>query len=175
MTTESDNVAKLDIGIDEFLAGFSDGELSVDAIGHGMHMCFINARSLARDAEVLLPTSPARALSLGILALEELGKIILLAEVAARAIDGPISWRAVSKEFRLTQHRAKQVAATRYGSILGQVGRGYSKHLPPGMIPALDRFKQLGFYVDCFKGAFSKRQRNSGELTTTTLWGFSRW
>ena len=136
-----------------FLAGFNRGKLGPEELGRGMHLCFINARALVEDAEVLLPKSPGRALSLAILALEEIGKIFLLCNAAAKALTGPVTWERINRKLRSHQHKQK-VFATYGHTLLDKLGYSYEIDLPSGLVPLLDRMKQLGLYVDCFEGKF---------------------
>ena len=69
----------------EFMKTLRTGTLSVDEIGRGMHKSFINARGLIEDAETLLEKRPGRAISLAVLAIEEIGKVVLLANAARLA------------------------------------------------------------------------------------------
>lgn len=61
------------------------GPLTDAEIARGAHFCYLNARRLLEDARVLADRSPGHALSLTVLALEELGKVPLLFEMHADA------------------------------------------------------------------------------------------
>ena len=76
--------AKRSIPLDDFLALIDQGQLSLDELGRGMHLCYLNARDLVEDAEVLLNRRPGRALSLAILAWEELAKILIFGNAASK-------------------------------------------------------------------------------------------
>lgn len=121
-----------------------------------MHLCFVNASNLTRDAEGLLTESPDRAISLSILAWEEIGKIYLLCTAAAKA---PIEWQEIKKELRLMSHIHKQEVFAGYGkdflnSLLTSIGKEPDEEIPSRLAPLLNKLKQLGFYVDCFQGEF---------------------
>jgi AbiV family abortive infection protein len=129
-----------------------------------MHLAFLNAEALAADAARLLPTSPARALSLAVLALEELGKVWLLYE-AAGEVDPPRPWSERLKEFR--QHRAKQELFGEYGTLLCNALRAAGLHeagLPaaPERLPAwLDELKESGLYVQWGGNRFTSPAANA--------------
>ena len=136
------------------------GMLSVDEIGRGMYKAFRNSQALIEDAEILLNVRPGRALSLAVLAMEELGKVILLADAAAKAAKAPIEWRDLERDFNLRSHQSKQLVIAIYGKTLleglaKKTGEGlYSEGIPAGVPPLLDWFKQMGFYVDVACGKF---------------------
>ena len=137
------------------------GQLSVDEIGRGMHKSFKNAAELIADAELLLEQRPARALSLAVLAVEEIAKVVLLTNAAVRAGNSTISWKDIQKELDLRSHRHKQAVFAAYGraildkmaSITGK-DASYKQTVPGGIGPLLDYMKQLGFYVDVANGQF---------------------
>jgi len=144
----------------QFLAQFDEGEITVEEVGRGMHVSFLNARSLVEDAELLLERRPARALSLAVLAMEETAKIFTLCTAAAMAYDGSVEWARARRKLDLLSHEAKQAVFAGYGRALLETlldkepGTFYECEVPVGLIPLLNRFKQMGFYVDCFKGRF---------------------
>jgi AbiV family abortive infection protein len=144
--------------LNSFFAHLDKGKPSIDDYGRGMHMCFKNAESLLTEAEYLRGVKSPRALSLGVLALEEIGKIFLLCDVAGRETLKPGLWTTQRKgAFR--SHRHKQGLAAVYGSaLLNKLYKDgypyYETVIPSGAIPLLDRFKQWGFYVDFLAGTF---------------------
>ena len=146
--------------INEFVKKIRTGQLSGEEIGRGMHKSFKNACELIEDAEMLLPKSPGRAISLAVLALEETAKTILLTNAAAKAAVSPILWKDVEKELKLRSHAHKQAVFSAYGKAL--LDRLASENedvftdssLPGGIGPLLDFMKQLGFYVDVANGQF---------------------
>ena len=138
------------------------GTVSVDEIGRGMHKTFVNARSLLEDAETLREKRPGRAISLGILAMEEIGKVVLLANAAARAARSPLEWKILVKELDLHSHKHKQAIFAAYGqTLLKKVAtlRGeeshYQEDVPAGIAPLLDFLKQMGFYASAVDGHFT--------------------
>ena len=142
----------------EFLRTIRTGQLSVDEIGCGMHKCFINACELIQDAELLLEPRPGRALSLAVLAIEEIAKTVLLANAAARAAKTPLSWKDLEEDLDLRSHKHKQAVFAAYGEALlnkiQEEGTWYEQKVPGGLSPLLDYMKQLGFYVDVANGKF---------------------
>jgi AbiV family abortive infection protein len=146
--------------IEEFLSQFSEGAIDTEEIGRGMNLCFTNAEALIEDAKILRISRPGRSISLAVLALEEIGKIFLLVNVAAVSSEELIPWKRIQKDLKLKSHRAKQTAFAVYGKNLldklkWEESSGYSKtRIPESIINLLDRFKQLGFYVDSFNGQF---------------------
>ncbi len=145
----------------EFAKRIRTGQLSVEEIGRGMHKSYRNARHLVEDAETLLEKRPGRAISLAVLALEEIAKVLLLPEAAIRAVNGPVDWTAIQEELKLRSHQHKQAMLAAYGrSLLDKFASGdgaetyYENQLPTGIPPLLDLFKQFGFYVDAAAGQF---------------------
>ena len=145
----------------EFVQTIRTGQLSVDEIGRGMHKSFKNAAELIADAELLLKQRPARAMSLAVLAVEEIAKVGLLTNAAVRARNSTISWADIQKEHDLQSHRHKQTVFAAYGqAILDKMGaitgkdNSYKQTVPSGIEPLLDYMKQLGFYVDVSDGQF---------------------
>lgn len=137
-----------------FISGFRGRPLDEKRIAAGMHLCFMNVRTLADEARLLRENGHyARALSLTILALEELGKIPLICNMILYKADDAKAWRKFWKEFQ--SHRIKLGVWTTYGKrILHALGRNYETELPSGIEPLADKFKQLGFYVTFFKDQF---------------------
>lgn len=146
----------------EFMKTLRTGTLSVDEIGRGMHKSFINARGLIEDAETLLEQRPGRSISLAILAIEEIGKVVLLANAVPRAAKIPVVWKVIQDELDLRSHHHKQTVFAAYGRslfnhIASKVGKPgfYQENMPEDITPLLDLFKQLGFYVDSVNGQFT--------------------
>ena len=148
--------------IPEFMKTLRTGTLSVDEIGRGMHKSFINARGLIEDAETLLEKRPGRAISLAVLAIEEIGKVVLLANAARLAGKSPVEWKVIQKDLDLRSHHNKQTVFAAYGRALlnrvaSKMGKPgfYQEEVPAGIAHLLDLFKQLGFYVDAAHGQFT--------------------
>jgi AbiV family abortive infection protein len=157
------------ISISDFLQKFQHGKLTSEELGRGMHLCFLNASSLVDDAELLLETSPGRALSLAILALEELGKIFILCNWAAKASFKQVDWAEVSQSIH--SHKNKQEIFASYGrAILDRFVFSYKVDFPSNLSPLLDRLKQSGFYVDCFEGQFISPQDAGRDNIEWTKW-----
>src|SRR5437899_8021903 len=105
--------------------------LSDDEIAHGAHACYLNTRSLLRDARLLCDASPGRAISLTVLALEELGKIPILFDLRA---DAPVTrWKQFWRE-EFSRHSFKQAEIARYGRYLaGHTGPIYELEISAQM------------------------------------------
>jgi len=145
----------------EFIRKLRNGTLSLDEIGRGMHKSFMNACELIEDAETLLEKRPGRAISLAVLAIEEIAKIVILASAAARAAGGPVKGKIIQREMNLHSHRNKLTLFTIYGSLVldltvsgGEKQPFYKKKLPAGLVPLLNLLKQWGFYVDIARDQF---------------------
>jgi len=138
----------------KFLSGFKGQPLNKKQIAAGMHFCYINAKSLADEARLLKENGHlSRALSLTILALEELGKIPLICNMILYEENDTEAWRKSWKE--LQSHKLKLGVWTTYGKrLLHALGKGYTTELPSGIEPLADKFKQLGFYVSFFENQF---------------------
>lgn len=137
----------------EFISGFSGKPLDKKQIAKGMHLCYMNARTL-RDEAILLKQNGhhARALSLIILGLEELWKIPMFCDMILLRADDVEAWRKPWKE--LQSHKVKLGVWPAYGRLLRVFGKNYEFEFQPGIEPLADKFKQLGFYVSFFKGQF---------------------
>ena len=138
----------------DFVIGFQGTPLNKNQIAEGMHLCYMNARTL-RDEAILLKQNEhhARALSLIILGIEELGKIPLICNMIIYRKDDIEVWRKAWKE--LQSHRFKMGVWTIYGKrLLNMLGKNYEAEFPSGIEPLTDKFKQLGFYVSFFNGQF---------------------
>ncbi len=137
----------------EFISGFSGKPIDKKQIATGMHLCYMNARAL-RDEAILLKENGhhARALSLTILGLEELGKIPLFCDMIRLRVDDVEAWRKRWKE--LQSHKVKLGVWSAYGRVLRIFGKNYEFKFQPGIEPLTDKFKQLGFYVSFFKDQF---------------------
>lgn len=126
---------------------FLGGSASSDELARGMHLSYRNAELLLQDATHLLASSPGRALSLAILAMEETAKVFILFEIAIKSGGEPIAGDEVRKGLR--SHATKQRVLASYGMrILTRAGAPYQEEIPSAVVASLDRMKQLGFYVD---------------------------
>jgi len=138
----------------DFISTFNGKPIGKKQIAEGMYLCYKNAKSL-RDEAILLKENgyQARALSLTILALEELGKIPLILNMIFLLEKDDEAWRKPWKE--LLSHKTKIGVMTAYGrGPLRMIGHGFAVELPPNIEPLLDKFKQLGFYVSFFHDRF---------------------
>jgi len=138
----------------DFLSGFKGQPLDKRQIAAGMHLCYTNARTLADEAKLLKENGYyARALSLTILGLEELGKIPLILDMILCPADDAEAWRRAWQE--LQSHKVKLGVMTVYGrQVLRVLGKSFETELPLGIEPLANKFKQLGFYVTFFKDRF---------------------
>ena len=137
-----------------FLSSFRGKPLDKKQIAMGMHLCYKNAEALAGEARLLKENDHrARALSLIILALEELGEIPLIYDMILCRVDDAEAWNKAWRKFQL--HKIKLGVLAIYGRrLLRVLGKGYEAELPLGVEPLADKFKQLGFYVSFFKDQF---------------------
>ena len=123
-----------------------------DEIARGAHYCWSNAVSLLADVRVLVSQSRyARALSLTILALEELAKPPLL--WGLDPTDDAKTWKSFWAE-RFSRHPSKQNTIGAYGSLTGIGQDIYWFKMHPDIVKTLDTWKQWGFYVDCVDNKF---------------------
>jgi AbiV family abortive infection protein len=129
------------------------GPVTAAEVARGAHLCWKNAVALLADARVLVTGGRhARALSLTVLALEELAKPPLLWQLDTSG--SATEWRRFWKE-SFARHSSKQESIGAYGELLRQIGAGiYESFLPTPVVEALDRLKQWGFYVDCVDDRF---------------------
>jgi AbiV family abortive infection protein len=127
------------------------GTLSPKQIAEGMNSAARNAARLVKDAEILFEAKryPSAA-SLGILAIEEVGKSPILRGLSV--IDDEQEARAVWKAYR--DHQKKNILW-----LFPTLMRGGLRTLPqltslfdPNSkhTRKLDELKQFGFYTDCF-------------------------
>jgi AbiV family abortive infection protein len=151
-------ISAVTVKIEDRLTNLLRGEphrepLFVRQTAEGMHACYQNAVSLLADSRLLASRQRyARALSLVVLAWEDLSKVPALYGMAF-SIPGRPSWKSFWTQFR--QHRIKQERMARYGSLLMQAGHPpYNVAMTPAIVASLDELKQSGFYVDCFDGRF---------------------
>lgn len=121
------------------------GTLSDEQIAFAAHQCYMNARRLLDDARLLAGASPARSLSLTVLALEEFAKIPLLFQ--RRPDEPPERWAKFWKD-EFSKHTIKQEESGVYGRLLGSLGKDtYAWQLSSDVVRTLDQLKQQGFYV----------------------------
>lgn len=137
-----------------FIFSFSGKPIDRKQIATGMYLCYMNARDLLDEAKLLKENGHyARALSLAILVLEELGKIPILCNMILCRPDDSKTWNQLWKE--LQSHRVKLEIITVYGKqLLKKLGKGFKSELPAGIEPLIDKLKQLGFYVNFHEDQF---------------------
>ncbi|MCB9514782.1 MAG: AbiV family abortive infection protein [Candidatus Latescibacteria bacterium] len=163
---------------EEFMSRMRSGEFDWQEIGRGMHKAFCNAESLLEDAEYFLKHKPGRAISLAVLAAEEIAKVFLLAEVVLMAAAHPVPWDEAERSMKLRAHKAKLEVFAQYGDrilnrFFAEEGTTYYKEsLPVGIAPLLDYFKQLGLYVNPAEDRFISPEefgRDNPELAETLV------
>lgn len=139
-----------------FLKKIEGKALGDDQIALGMHLCFCNAQELLEEAELLEKNGKyARAFSFAILSLEELAKVPMLANTLLYSKSAQIKWKSFWTSF--TTHADKQLIWSMYGGFLKKVGITICEDkYPSGLQPLLEKFKQLGFYVNFFDNEFVK-------------------
>jgi AbiV family abortive infection protein len=157
MSERQRKLIKLVRGLDgSSLGKFDSGPLTDDEIAVGMHLSFKNAEDLQDDALLLYKNERfGRALSLLILALEELGRIPILLNTVLIKKDDQATWKKVWDALR--RHHLKQGVWTAYGKKLVEENHPDARYfvpIPLDQIPLLDKFKQCGFYVTCLDGNF---------------------
>jgi AbiV family abortive infection protein len=142
------------VNVDDFAKKLTPPALvTVDEFADGMHFSYRNAKQLVEDARTLRSQSPARAMALAILAMEEIGKIFLLYEIVISNAGQPVAGTEVAR--RVRTHSKKQMAFAMYGSHIDPSHFGYEIGVPSRFLNLLDQVKQLGFYVDLTKGGFA--------------------
>jgi AbiV family abortive infection protein len=122
-----------------------------------MHLSFKNAAKLARESRLLAThRASARALSLAVLGLEELGKVPLLFSGLLLDPADTAGWKVLWSKLR--SHYHKQSVWSVYGSFLQRQRHPdaalFQDRYPDGIEPLLDKFKQMGFYVSFHRGQF---------------------
>ncbi len=162
--------------IEKLLARLSSGQnpkrpLSIDETAEGLTACYRNGLGLLEDARLLAANSrEPRALSLTILALEELAKIPDLYETytdpACR--DDGHAWADFWKRFNLHKPKQKRIAA--YGNIMRESTNledatfenptPYASYLSESAYGHLDNVKQRNFYVDFIGSQFRCPEAN---------------
>jgi AbiV family abortive infection protein len=150
---------------------FSPDHISPDQISLGMHLCYQNAVALLEDSRLLaINRRCARALSLTVIAIEELGKTIMLCDLLdpSRTSDQLEFW----KDF--TKHHAKQRDMASYGRYLEDIATNpYRGSVSSSMLDAMDRVKQSGFYVDFCGTAFQSPQEFADQTRATLDYWFA--
>ena len=128
--------------------------LTKEQVATLMHFCYCNARDLYDEAIILRDNKKyARAVTLCVLALEELSKM----PIAINAVFFPKDDKLVWEGFWITfnSHSYKQRALKDYGkqSLMKVIDpkrweRYYSAHIPDDM--PLNEIKLASIYVDCY-------------------------
>jgi len=139
-------------------------DLDLNTAAKGLTACYRNANSLLEDARILATHGRyARANTLTVIALEELGKIPDLFDVATNPQNHKHNWREFWKRF--ISHKPKQAKIINYGkgtSILPQIP--YSDFLPTNLEEKLNVFKQRTLYVDFVDNVFRLPEHDSASL-----------
>ena len=166
--------------IDKLLARLGGGQnpkklLSVDETAEGLTDCYVNGLTLLDDARLLAANDrEPRALSLTILALEELAKVPDLDELYLdpRTRTDADAWTDFWKRF--SQHKPKQKRIAAYGNILRdsasleeaifENSTPYANYLSEHAYGHLDNVKQRNFYVD-FSGTRFRRPENKKDVS----------
>lgn len=163
--------------IEKLLARLSSGQnskrvLSIDEVAEGLTACYLNGLSLLEDARLLAANGrEPRALSLTILALEELAKIPdldgLYIDPTSRTDNN--AWSEFWKRFN--HHKPKQKRITMYGNVIResanleeaiiQNSTPYFNYLSDHAYGHLDSVKQRNFYVDFIGSQFRRPEVNT--------------
>jgi AbiV family abortive infection protein len=141
--------------MEDFFEGFDQGPIPDEEVALGMHFSFVNAQQLYQEANLLREQNHrARAISLAILCLEELGRIPVLLNAVRIGRDDKDMWKRFWK--RMRSHKFKMGLWSVYGKGLERNGsedaRFYSDRIPTNSEDFYDRWKQCGFYVSFAKG-----------------------
>ncbi|MDT0501582.1 MULTISPECIES: AbiV family abortive infection protein [unclassified Halomonas] len=157
--------------------------LTPEQAAQGAHLCFVNTNELLVDARILAKEGRlSRALSVTVLALEELAKISELYRVAieSQLASDAVDWKAFWKEFNY--HKPKQKRATAYGNVIkGVSGEGdgltnplpYKSYFSDDTFGHLDKAKQKNFYVDFSDGKFvAPRNDDRTKKILSEIYGF---
>ncbi len=126
------------------------GSLSVEKVAEGVNVAFRNAQELYDEAEILFQHGRfARAASLAVLSIEEVGKVFLLPLLLTTTNQKDL--RLIWKGYRNHKHKNNHVHL--------QMTKGAQQPITRHSIPPLassDRWsdgmedlKQIGFYTDC--------------------------
>lgn len=140
--------------MDDFKSGLVGKPIKENQIASGMHLCYMNAKALLSESKLLKENGHhARALSLVILALEELGKILFIMGALDIENENNTGWKKYWKS--LNSHKVKLGVWSHYGKLLASFeGKGYKSVFPAGIASFVDKIKQFGFYVNFFKDDF---------------------
>jgi AbiV family abortive infection protein len=159
--------------IEKVLARLSSGNnpkrpLSIRETAQGLTACYLNGLALLDDARLLAANGrEPRALSLTILALEELAKVPGLYEQSVNPTTrNGNAWVDFWK--RWSQHKPKQKRSAAYGNMLLESTRPeeaafynpspYASYLSENAHTLLDAVKQRNFYVDFVDSGFQRPQ-----------------
>jgi len=127
------------------------GPLTVEQISTGMKLCLKNARGLVFEAELLLKNQRrARAMSLALTAIEELGKVHVLHSMARIPKKNQKLWRDRWTQFRSHEAKASFAfpdtlpdEAFRFPDLILAASIDNSLRTPVG-----ERLRQAGLYVE---------------------------
>jgi AbiV family abortive infection protein len=175
-----DQIKKQTERIERLLARLSSGHnpkraLSPREAAQGLTACYLNGLALVDDARLLAANGrEPRALSLTILAMEELAKVPDLYEQYTNpTTKNGTSWIDFWK--RWSQHRPKQKRSAAYGNILRESIKPerayfdnpspYAGYLTEDAHLHLDAVKQRNFYVDFIDGRFQRPQASAQNST----------
>lgn len=130
-----------------------DIPISVNDLGEGLNKCYLNARQLLADAELIMAESKESmsSLSLLVLAVEEVAKIEILLSTLIKKGGEPVTQRDVDSAFR--SHTKKLPASLKYlrrSAVLFHNDPHEFEH----PMRVLNDAKMSGFYVDIKDGKF---------------------
>ena len=183
-------IKKRSESIEKVLSRLSNGQnpkrpLSLDETAEGLTACYLNGKSLLDDARLLAAHGrQPRALSLTILALEELAKVPDLDRIFIdpRTRSEVAEWTELWKRF--AKHKPKQKRMAAYGNILRKSAKieeivlenssPFANYLSDEVYGHLDNVKQRNFYAD-FLGSRFQRPEISDDLSLAldTLFAFA--
>jgi len=146
--------------------------IKVKELAKGIQLCVENAADLIEDARLLFNKNRfARCFSLCVLAMEEIGKIEVIARGVLISKTDEKKWKRFEKNFKSHEIKQAHAIVMQFAETLRSEGaKGVKQRLSaPGRF-TLDQAKQLSFYVDFLDGKFvSPRTMISKDLGREAL------
>ncbi len=130
-----------------------NGSITIPVIAVGITAVLHNALSLFDDAKILIAADRfGRAQSLLVAAMEEVGKISVLASMSRIPDSNSVLWGDAWESFRSHEHKSTWAFSQTYEDTLRE-SEGLlmcAGHQQEGYAPLCERLRQLGLYVDLF-------------------------
>lgn len=133
----------------DFLRKYT-GWVSIKQIHAGIKAAIDNARQIYEDAMLLLDSGRfARAMTLFIAAMEELGKVSVLGSMSRIPSSNQKLWKDAWQSFRLHEHKATWAFTHTYDDDAGGTASYIVAAMQQfGLSPLCERLRQFGLYVD---------------------------